>query len=178
LGGLALACDYSLQLISSVLSENGFSVKAGEKPFDLVAESQLTFVAVKSFLEIAEVAAHWRPLQTCLSETYYGHLDPAKLWDTYLVLVVHETGERHAQALHEILRNTAYCRKLVLYLDPTDDRDSVAWGLLPLIPIKWGSFVGHGPTAAELMVSMLLKRLPGNDRVQQLVASEGEPVCT
>lgn len=144
----------SLEIIIKIFDHEGFVTQLGPSPFDLVAESERVFVAVKQFDQMDEMLDQWDTVQAQLASEFYGRdrLQEEKLWDTYLILVCPDLVNLEPQAatrVDDIHGNLAYCRKLLLDSAFLVDAERVRQKLSSLLSLRaFGQQQGFDPLVA------------------------------
>lgn len=131
----------SLENVRRAFEHQGFVTGTTQAPFDLLAESERVFVAVKQFAEIEQMVDQWDSVQARLAVEFYGpgRIQDEKLWDTYLVLVCPGLADMEpgtATKVDGIPSNMAYCRKLLLDTAVLTDETRVRQKLSPLFSIR------------------------------------------
>lgn len=130
----------NLENVRRAFEHRGFVTGTAQAPFDLLAESERVFVAVKHFADIADMIDQWDSVQARLAVEYYGpnRIQDEKLWDTYLVLVCPGLADMEpgtAMQVDGILSNLAYCRKLLLDAAVLTNEARVRQKLSPLFSV-------------------------------------------
>lgn len=130
-----------LSVLKAVLEDRGFVTREEHPPFDLLAESERIFLAIKRFQAVADMLDGWDSLQAQLASDFYtaGGLQSEKLWDSYLVLIcpgLADMDREVARRTDVITGDLAYCRKLLLDAASVETRELLAHRLSPLFTFE------------------------------------------
>jgi hypothetical protein len=124
----------SVNDLERLFTQHSFITRRELDHFDLVAESERLFVTVKRYDDLGQALDHLSSLQGIMVEKFFRRMQPEKLWDSYLIILtpgLADVGPEMAKAVDEILRDLAYCRKLIL--DETADQEHTARKLSSLL---------------------------------------------